>query len=100
MIIDILGWIALIVIMPSALFQVVKNFQRKSTEGVSLFMAMSIFTGLFLFSIVSFATPTPIPTIVQFTAGVVIWGIVLLQMFIYRKERKVEQSQRSQGKAL
>ena len=86
MIIDILGWIALIVIMPSALFQIVKNFQRKSTEGVSLIMAASLFTGLLLFSVVSFAKPTPIPTIVQFTTGVVIWGIVLLQMAVYRKK--------------
>ena len=86
MIIEILGWIALIVIMPSALFQVVKNFQRKSTKGVSFLMAASLFTGLFLFSIISFARPTPIPTIVQFTAGVVIWGIVLLQMALYRKK--------------
>ncbi|MFY9457653.1 MAG: PQ-loop repeat-containing protein [Candidatus Spechtbacterales bacterium] len=90
MIIDIIGWIALIAIMPSALFQVIKNFQRKSTEGVSLLMAVSIFVGLSLFLVVSFARPTPIPTLVQFLGGSVVWGIVLLQMFIYRKEGKVE----------
>ena len=85
MIIDILGWIALIVIMPSAIFQVVKNFHRKSTKGFSLVMAASVFIGLFLFSIVSFFEPTPVPTIVQFVVGAVVWGIVLLQMAIYRK---------------
>ena len=85
MIIDILGWVAFIVIVPSAIFQVVKNFQRKSTKGLSLVMAASIFIGLFLFSIVSFAEPTPIPTLVQFVVGVVVWGIILLQMAIYRK---------------
>ena len=88
MIIDILGWIGLIAILPSAIFQVVKNFQRKSTKGFSLVMAASVFIGLFLFSIVSFFEPTPVPTIVQFVVGAVVWGIVLLQMAIYRKKNE------------
>lgn len=86
MIIDIIGWVALVVIVPSSIFQIIKNFQRKSTEGVSFLMSVSIFVGVSLFLIVSLARPTPLPTIVQFAAGSVLWGIILLQMAIYRKK--------------
>lgn len=87
MIIDIIGWIAFTAIVPSSLFQIVKNFRRKSTDGVSFFMSASIFAGLSLFLIVSLAEPTPLPTMVQFAVGSAGWGIVLLQMAIYRKNK-------------
>ena len=87
MIIDIIGWVAFIALAPSSLFQISKNFRRKSAEGVSFFMSAAIFTGLSLFLIVSLAEPTPLPTIVQFAVGSAGWGIVLLQMAMYRKNK-------------
>ena len=87
MLASIIGWVALVVIFPAGWFQVVKNYRRKSTEGVSVLMFSSLFTGIFLFLIVSLLEPTPLPTIVQFGAGVLVNGIVLLQVFIYRKKK-------------
>ena len=82
---DILGWAALFLLIPATWFQILKNFRRKSTKGVSSLTFLSIFAGLSLFFILSLLEPTPLPATVQFGLGVVGSGIVLFQMAIYKK---------------
>lgn len=84
MFIDILGWIGLILVFPATWFQIIKNFQGGSAQGVSLWMFITLFLGLGSFFIVSLLRATPIPTTVQFGLGTLGAGIVLLQMFLYR----------------
>lgn len=100
MFIDILGWIAIAIIIPATWPQIIKNFKRKSAEGVSILFMLSLFAAMTLFLIVSLARPTPISVIVNFGTGMVGYGIVLLQMFIYRKEVKGEQSTGSSREAV
>lgn len=99
MFIDILGWIAIAIIIPATWPQIIKNFKRKSTAGVSILFMVSLFAAMTLFLIVSLARPTPISVIVNFGMSMVGYGVVLLQMFIYRKEGEVEQSTGSQREA-
>ncbi|OGZ57553.1 MAG: hypothetical protein A3B96_00465 [Candidatus Spechtbacteria bacterium RIFCSPHIGHO2_02_FULL_43_15b] len=86
-IIDALGWTGLILLFPATWFQIIKNYKRKSTQGVSLMMFLSLFTGLCLFFIVSLFQQTPLPVIVQFAMGGLGNGIVLLQMAVYKNGR-------------
>lgn len=90
MIIDILGWLALVFVLPSAWFQIFKNFQGKSVDGVSFLMFFSLFVGLGLFFVVSLFRVTPLPTTIQFGLGTLAAAIVLWQMFWYRTKKKGE----------
>lgn len=88
MIIDILGWIALMVIIPATWPQIVKNFRRKSAEGVSGLFILAQFAALTLFLIVSLSRPTPLPVIVNFGLSVIGYVVVLLQMAVYRNKEE------------
>lgn len=87
MIIDILGWVAIAIIIPATWPQIIKNFKRKSTEGMSLLFIFSLFAAMTLFLIVSLFRPTPYSVIANFAMSMVGYGVVLLQMVIYRKDK-------------
>lgn len=88
MIVDFLGWFAFFLVLPSGFFQVIKNYKRKSAEGLSFLMFSSLFTGMLLFFIVSLFRPTPLPTTIQFGVAALVYGTVLCQMAVY-KNRKI-----------
>jgi uncharacterized protein with PQ loop repeat len=87
--IDILGWLGFLLVLPATWLQVLKNFRTKSTGGVSALMFVLLFLGLGLFFILSLLETTPLPTTVQFGAGTFGAGVVLLQMWLYRATPKV-----------
>lgn len=87
MFIDLLGWAAFLLVLPSGFFQVIKNYKRKSAEGLSFLMFSSLFTGMLLFFIVSLFRVTPLPTTIQFGVAALVYGTVLLQMRVYKNHK-------------
>lgn len=88
MLIDILGWVAVAIIILAVWPQIIKNFRRKSTEGVSLLFILSLFIAMILFFIVSLFRPTPLPLIVNSGVSMLGYGVVLLQMAMYSKKSR------------
>ncbi|MBI1888330.1 MAG: PQ-loop repeat-containing protein [Candidatus Spechtbacteria bacterium] len=85
MIIDVLGWIAMAIIISATWPQIIKNLKRKSTEGLSPLFILSLFIAMVLFLIVSLFRPTPLSLIVNSGVSMIGYGVVLFQMAMYQK---------------
>ena len=87
MLLDIVGWIGVIILVPATWFQVLKDFQHKSTAGVSVLTFGAIFLGTFILFFVSFFDGSSLPIQAQFALGAVGSAVVLFQVRHYRARR-------------
>jgi len=85
MLVELLGWTALAIVIPATWPQIIKNFQRKSAEGVSFLTFIALFTAMTLFFVVSLLEPTPLSVTANFGLSMLGYGLVLFQMMLYKK---------------
>ncbi|OGZ61292.1 MAG: hypothetical protein A2932_02125 [Candidatus Spechtbacteria bacterium RIFCSPLOWO2_01_FULL_46_10] len=87
---DISGWAALLVLMPATWMQVWKNWQRKSTDGVSMRTFVHLGVGLGLLLLLSLARETPLQIQINYALGTVGAAAVLLQHLYFNHAGKRE----------
>lgn len=85
---ELLGWSAAIVLIPSLWAQIYRNYKRKSCEGLSLLAFSTLFYGMAGLLVVNLLTPTPVVwNIINFSNGALSSLIILIQMYCYRKNQ-------------
>jgi len=81
---DIVGWLAMFILLLTSIPQIILNFQRKSAEGVSwLTFAMLLF-GMFVLFLRSLSTTSDLIIKLNYGLGTFIVFLVNLQIFYYR----------------
>ena len=81
---EVLGWIAMIVLLLTSVPQIILNFKRKSTEGVSWLTFGLLFFGMSVLFIRSLFTTTDIVLQLNYGIGAIVVFIVNLQFIYYR----------------
>lgn len=84
----VMGWVAVVVLIFPTWAQVRANWKSKSTGGVSVGGYVTLFVGMIMLFVLSLHDATVWPIRVQFLLGVIGSGVVLWQMYIYRKGEK------------
>lgn len=79
------GFIAAILMVISPFVQLVETYQKKTVEGLSLWMLITLFIGCFLMGLRVAITTHDIPLLLNYVANVVIVGVNIWFFFIYRK---------------
>ena len=67
--------------------QIKKNFERKSTEGLSLLMYSITFTTYFFWTIYGALKNDWPVMLAQGALGCIVTGVILWQFFLYRKKK-------------
>ena len=85
---DLMGFLAtlasLTIIVVGLPAQIIKNYQKKSADGIQSFLVWSIFVTYSLWTLYSWAKPDWFMVVAQ-TPGCVLSLILLFQLYYYKK---------------
>ena len=81
---EILSWAAMVALVGVSIPQIILNYKRKSTEGVSWPMFGILSFGLGVMAIRSWLTGADIVLLINYSLGALISLIANIQIFYYR----------------
>lgn len=81
---EILGWIAMVMLLVTSIPQIVLNFKRKSTEGVSWLTFGLLLFGMSILFLRSLFTIKDLVLQLNFGLGTLLVLIINIQFFYYR----------------
>ena len=82
-----IGFAAFLIMFPVNWLQVWTNYTRKSTEGVSTAMFITLFIGLSMMFAVAVHDNSTLAIVFNFGFGAVGAFVVLYQIYLYRKNK-------------